>query len=231
MSRCTAAARSRFTSHADGTQLVRSLSAGAVNLGASSDQTALRFCLGSRDAQDIHVRIGGDEVPVLYTGPANHFPGLDQVSVQVPRTLAGRGDVEVQLTVDGQTPRPCDCASSEPGYIGWESGAAGSGTGNSVRASCNSNIMHQRTSTTLVQPLPGSRIAAGDRKHETFREVSQRGTKRRLTQSGGQFVGTMPSLPVRSRDQRNPCTARPPDQGKARARHHCEPRSGIRRAC
>ena len=96
-----------LTSHADGTQSVRSLTAGAVNLGASSDQTALQFyASGVRDAQDIHVRIGGDEVPVLYTGPANHFPGLDQVSVQVPRTLAGRGDVEVQLTVDGQSAAP-----------------------------------------------------------------------------------------------------------------------------
>lgn len=78
-----------------------------IALGAMKDVAALQFyAAGVRDSGEVHVRIGGEEVPVLYAGVAGHFPGLDQVSVQLPKSLAGRGDVDVILTVDGQVARP-----------------------------------------------------------------------------------------------------------------------------
>jgi len=40
---------------------------------------------------------------VLYAGPQPSFEGLDQVNVQLPVTLGGSGEVNVVLTVDGQT--------------------------------------------------------------------------------------------------------------------------------
>ena len=46
--------------------------------------------------------IGGVAAPVLYAGPQNGFQGLDQVNVQIPLELAGRGQVDVVLFVDGQ---------------------------------------------------------------------------------------------------------------------------------
>jgi hypothetical protein len=96
-----------ITAHADGTQSVRSIGAGPVDLGASSDAVALRFyAAGVRDGAEIHVQIAGHDAPVLYSGPAGHFPGLDEISVTVPRSLAGSGDVEVALTVDGRTASP-----------------------------------------------------------------------------------------------------------------------------
>ena len=96
-----------ITAHADGTQSMRSIGAGAVDLGASSDAVALQFyASGVRDAGEIHVQIGGEDVAVLYAGAAERFSGLDQISVQVPRNMAGRGDVDVSLTVDGQTANP-----------------------------------------------------------------------------------------------------------------------------
>jgi uncharacterized protein (TIGR03437 family) len=64
------------------------------------------YASGIRNAGEVRVRIDGEEVAVLYSGAADRFSGLDQVSVQVPRSLAGRGEVEVLLTKDGQTAGP-----------------------------------------------------------------------------------------------------------------------------
>jgi len=54
----------------------------------------------------VRLRIGGVELPVSYAGPQPEYPGLDQVNVLLPRTLRGRGEVEVALTVDGKTANP-----------------------------------------------------------------------------------------------------------------------------
>jgi uncharacterized protein (TIGR03437 family) len=47
--------------------------------------------------------IGGLSVPVLYAGPQGTYAGLDQVNVQLPISLLGRGEVDVIVTADGQT--------------------------------------------------------------------------------------------------------------------------------
>jgi uncharacterized protein (TIGR03437 family) len=52
------------------------------------------------------VQIAGQDVPVRYAGATGHFPGLDEVTVEVPRSLAGIGDADVVLTADGQTASP-----------------------------------------------------------------------------------------------------------------------------
>jgi uncharacterized protein (TIGR03437 family) len=36
---------------------------------------------------------------VSYTGPQGDFPGLDQINVLIPPALAGRGLVDVELTI------------------------------------------------------------------------------------------------------------------------------------
>jgi hypothetical protein len=96
-----------ITTHADGTQSVRPMRAAPVDLGAPSDTVMLRFyASGVRDASDVHVRIAGQDVPVIYSGASGHFPGFDEVTVELPRSLAGMGDVDVVLTADGQTASP-----------------------------------------------------------------------------------------------------------------------------
>ncbi len=45
--------------------------------------------------------IGGVSAPVLYAGAQGSFAGLDQVNIQLPPELAGRGDADLVLTVDG----------------------------------------------------------------------------------------------------------------------------------
>jgi uncharacterized protein (TIGR03437 family) len=51
----------------------------------------------------VSLTIGGVIAPVLYAGPQGTYPGLDQVNVALPLTLHGVGEVDVVLTVDGQT--------------------------------------------------------------------------------------------------------------------------------
>jgi uncharacterized protein (TIGR03437 family) len=36
----------------------------------------------------------------LYVGPQLTFDGLDQINVRLPRTLAGKGEVDLAVTVD-----------------------------------------------------------------------------------------------------------------------------------
>ena len=46
--------------------------------------------------------IGGVNADVLFAGAQGDLVGLDQVNVAVPRTLAGRGEVDIVLAVDGR---------------------------------------------------------------------------------------------------------------------------------
>jgi uncharacterized protein (TIGR03437 family) len=95
------------TAHGDGTTSVRSISGAAVDLGSSKDIVTLEFyASGVRDASEVHVQIAGHDVPVRYTGASGRFPGLDEVTVQVPRSLAGTGEADVVLSVDGQAADP-----------------------------------------------------------------------------------------------------------------------------
>ena len=47
--------------------------------------------------------IGAAQAQILYAGAQPTYPGLDQVNVVVPRSLAGAGQVPVLFTVSGQT--------------------------------------------------------------------------------------------------------------------------------
>jgi uncharacterized protein (TIGR03437 family) len=50
----------------------------------------------------VTVKIGGEDVTINYAGPQLQFAGLDQINAFLPRTLAGRGEVDVVVTVDGK---------------------------------------------------------------------------------------------------------------------------------
>jgi uncharacterized protein (TIGR03437 family) len=50
----------------------------------------------------VSARIGGVDAPVSFVGAQGDFVGLDQINLQIPRSLIGRGEVEIRLTVDGQ---------------------------------------------------------------------------------------------------------------------------------
>jgi len=54
-------------------------------------------------AQNVAAAIGGTVATVQYVGGVAGNPGLDQVNLIVPKSLAGSGEVPIVLTVDGQT--------------------------------------------------------------------------------------------------------------------------------
>jgi uncharacterized protein (TIGR03437 family) len=77
----------------------------AAPVDVSKDQVYMVFyATGIRRApqSQVTVSIGGVNVPVAYAGTQGFFTGLDQVNVQLPPSLAGRGDVQVMLSVAGK---------------------------------------------------------------------------------------------------------------------------------
>jgi len=78
-----------------------------IDLGPATDQVYLVLYgtgLRLRSAlSNVKATIGGVTATVAYAGAQPNFIGLDQVNVLIPRALIGRGEVEVILTVDGQT--------------------------------------------------------------------------------------------------------------------------------
>ncbi|MEK7833808.1 MAG: hypothetical protein AAB401_22160, partial [Acidobacteriota bacterium] len=52
---------------------------------------------------NVSASVGGSSAEVLYAGKQGDFVGLDQCNVRLSPSLAGRGDVNLALTVDGKT--------------------------------------------------------------------------------------------------------------------------------
>jgi len=76
-----------------------------IDLGPQADQVfLLLFGTGIRGfASGVAATVGGQSVPVLGALPQGQFVGLDQVNIgPLPRSLAGRGEVDVILTADGK---------------------------------------------------------------------------------------------------------------------------------
>jgi uncharacterized protein (TIGR03437 family) len=88
---------------------VYEVSAGAIvprplDFGPSGDQLFLvLYGTGLRAAgtAGVSVSIAGATIPVLYAGPQGEVEGFDQVNVQLPRTLIGKGNVFITLTANG----------------------------------------------------------------------------------------------------------------------------------
>jgi uncharacterized protein (TIGR03437 family) len=77
-----------------------------IDLGPDGEQVFLiAFGTGLRGRSSlsaVNVKIGGEDAQTLFLGPQGDFVGLDQSNIRIPRSLAGRGDVDVVMTVDGK---------------------------------------------------------------------------------------------------------------------------------
>jgi len=77
-----------------------------IDLGSGAEQVyLLLFGTGVRGRSSlsaVSVRINGIDAPVTFAGEQGS-PGLDQINVALPRALAGSGEVDVSLLVDGKT--------------------------------------------------------------------------------------------------------------------------------
>ena len=77
-----------------------------LSIGDASDQLFLLafgtgFCNRSTLAS-VSATIGGTNAEVRYVAAQGSFVGLDQANIRIPSSLAGRGEVNVVLTVDGK---------------------------------------------------------------------------------------------------------------------------------
>lgn len=101
---------------ADGTQTVETLlqlnsSTGKyesvpLSLGATDQVFLLAFGTGFRNRSslpNVSATVGGAAATVNYAGAQGSYVGLDQANILIPTSLAGRGDVDVVLTVDGKS--------------------------------------------------------------------------------------------------------------------------------
>ena len=77
-----------------------------IDLGAPGDRVfLLLFGTGFRYRSalgNVTATIGGTQVDVLYAGAQGGLVGLDQINLSLPRSLAGRGEVDVSLMADGK---------------------------------------------------------------------------------------------------------------------------------
>ncbi len=83
------------------------LEAVPIDLGPDTDQVILvLFGTGfppGISLSEVSCTIGGTNAEVLFAGAQPNFIGLAQANVRIPRSLIGRGNVDVVLTVRGRT--------------------------------------------------------------------------------------------------------------------------------
>jgi uncharacterized protein (TIGR03437 family) len=76
-----------------------------IDLGEEGDQVYLiAYGTGFRHQRDlgaVTVRLGDVETAPLFAGGLPDFAGLDQLNLRIPRSLAGRGEVDVALNAYG----------------------------------------------------------------------------------------------------------------------------------
>lgn len=77
-----------------------------IDVGIANNQiflvlfgTGLRF---RTSLAGVTATVGGMPLSVQFAGPQGGFVGLDQINVLLPASLAGRGEVDLVLTVDGK---------------------------------------------------------------------------------------------------------------------------------
>ncbi len=77
-----------------------------IDLGAATDQVYLiPFGTGFRNRSSlagVSCSIGGANADVIYAGTQPQFAGVDQLNILIPRGVAGRGNIDVQLSADGK---------------------------------------------------------------------------------------------------------------------------------
>jgi uncharacterized protein (TIGR03437 family) len=108
--------------HADGSQTSESLATfdsgsktwvpNPISLGPDTDQLfVVLFGTGLRHAapSDVTATVNGVNAPVAFSAQGT-YPGLDQLNLQIPSSLAGAGAVSVVITVGSQAANPVTVA-------------------------------------------------------------------------------------------------------------------------
>ena len=81
-----------------------------ISFGSASQNVVLTLYgtgLRSRSALSaVTVKVGNANCTVAYAGAQSSYAGLDQVNANLPRSLAGAGQVQVDVTVNGKAANP-----------------------------------------------------------------------------------------------------------------------------
>ena len=81
-----------------------------IDLGAETDQVFLiLFGTGFRNRSSLLATtctIGGINAEVIFAGSQGDFAGLDQTNIRIPRSLLGRGNVDLIFKADNKTANP-----------------------------------------------------------------------------------------------------------------------------
>jgi uncharacterized protein (TIGR03437 family) len=76
--------------------------ANPISLAPATDQVFLQlYGTGLRHASGVAATVNGIRVPTVFAAQSQ-YPGLDQVNLQLPPSLAGAGAVNIVLAVAGQ---------------------------------------------------------------------------------------------------------------------------------
>jgi uncharacterized protein (TIGR03437 family) len=85
------------------------LVANPISLGSGTEQAYLVLYGTGFEAAGtagVTVTVDGVAASVAYAGPQGTFTGLDQANVLLPASLAGKGNVTVQLKANGMAANP-----------------------------------------------------------------------------------------------------------------------------
>ncbi|MDQ6665922.1 MAG: hypothetical protein M3Z23_16195 [Acidobacteriota bacterium] len=83
-------------------QVLRLHPDGSSGEGDDSGQLFLfLYGTGIRNAESVEVTGNGQKLAVLFAGPEGSSPGLDQVNVAVPQSLAGGQQLDLAIAADG----------------------------------------------------------------------------------------------------------------------------------
>jgi uncharacterized protein (TIGR03437 family) len=72
-----------------------------IDVGVDAPVFLSLYATGLRNASQVSVTIGGESVPVQFSGPQGTYEGLDQINVQLPLSLRGTGSAEIVAVADG----------------------------------------------------------------------------------------------------------------------------------
>jgi uncharacterized protein (TIGR03437 family) len=82
-----------------------------VDLSPPGDRVFLfLYGTGVRRAGKVSVTVGGADAPLGFAGTQGEFAGLDQMNVELPRSLAGRGTAPIVVTADGKAANSVEVA-------------------------------------------------------------------------------------------------------------------------
>lgn len=164
----------------DGSQSFEILSeasgaARTINLGPPSDQVSLLLhgtgIRGRSSLTNVTAKIGGVDAPVSYAGTVTDTPfvvtpnaGEDQVNVSVPRSLAGRGLVDVVVTVDGKVANTVQVSigtATDAPAVASISPASPTVSSGSQSITVNGTGFQSGLTVTLIAPGGGSTTVSG----------------------------------------------------------------------